>query len=753
MPENLLTDVHYATFFELSSDVLCILDVDGTFQTVNKAFSKRLGFTESDLVSETLLDYTYSEDQDKTKEWLVQFRTGNGQRSLTHRFRTKEGEYVLLEWAFVQSDDGFLYGRALDIGLREVDQESSYRALHFEGIAQLSPSIIYIYNLKEGRNEYTNRSIFEEIGYSQKELQALGTKVLSTIIHPEDYAKVEEHLATTLPNLADGETVVIQYRAVHKMLKTFVWLESLEGIYERDEDGNVLRIIGIVNNITQQKADEIRLKTNQDFIRQSESVVKICSWVLHPDTLQAEITSGFYEVHGFKFQEVPEASIMAKAFERVHPEDQQFLMRNFMDIKTKPLPFTIEYRYVFPSGEIRWLRDTFGKMLPDGRLLGITQDISDSKNHEINLRRIKEDLEHQKELLSLGERESQMGTWIFNHQTQQSQYSEGMYTIYDVDRLQVNEQEMTKQIYKMVIQEDLPLVKGFIKAITERTIVEDFSMEFRVRTASNKIKWLRTITGTYVDEHRLLGITQDITREKLSSQSLTNTHAEFEQFVYSISHDLRAPVRHIEGFAKQVIKSDGGKLSNHGDELMGFILRSSHRLGNMIDELLAYSKNWNAQPHITQFSMAELVQRAINAFQPSLADRKVNWKVDKLPLICADQKMIRLVLENLISNAIKYTSKEAIANIAIQYQRTSIEHQITVEDNGAGFNMAYYDKLFKVFQRLHTQSEYPGHGIGLANVKRMIHLHHGRIWGTGKERQGASFTFTIPLSLELEVDV
>jgi light-regulated signal transduction histidine kinase (bacteriophytochrome) len=219
---------------------------------------------------------------------------------------------------------------------------------------------------------------------------------------------------------------------------------------------------------------------------------------------------------------------------------------------------------------------------------------------------------------------------------------------------------------------------------------------------------------------------------------------DLEAFAYSVSHDLRAPIRHIDGFVKLLF----AKIPQP-DELIGEyynkILASTQRMSVMIDSLLAFSRLGRKELKITLIDLESLVGDVINLFKPDLEERTIQWKVSSLPKIYGDQVLMQLVYENVISNALKYTSKKEIALIEIgSVSETEKEYELFVKDNGVGFDMAYSDKLFNVFQRLHNADSFEGIGIGLANVKQIIEKHKGSVRAEGKPDEGATFYFTLP---------
>ena len=241
---------------------------------------------------------------------------------------------------------------------------------------------------------------------------------------------------------------------------------------------------------------------------------------------------------------------------------------------------------------------------------------------------------------------------------------------------------------------------------------------------------------------------QEITKlnEELGKRSsqLEASNKELEAFAYSISHDLRAPLRHMAGFTELLKKSAAPVLNEKHQRYVAMILESAKRMGNLIDDLLAFSRIGRSEAHRTVVSMEQLVQEALTEVRQDTNGRKIIWKVGELPALYGDRSMLRLALVNLISNAVKFTRTRPQAEIEIGCQDQKKNQVVVfVRDNGVGFDMKYVNKLFGVFQRLHPPETFEGTGIGLATVQRIVHRHGGRIWAEGMVDQGATFYFTL----------
>ena len=226
---------------------------------------------------------------------------------------------------------------------------------------------------------------------------------------------------------------------------------------------------------------------------------------------------------------------------------------------------------------------------------------------------------------------------------------------------------------------------------------------------------------------------------------LAAANKELEAFSYSVSHDLRAPLRHVMGFVKLLRQDTGSVLSAKGLQHLMTISHSAKRMGELIDDLLTFSRIGKSELQPTWVNLDELLRDTLHDFQEELQERDIAWNLHPLPVVRADRALLRLVLVNLLSNAVKFTSHRTAVCIEIGCTTAGVDEvAIFVRDNGAGFDPRYASKLFGVFQRLHSEAEFEGTGIGLANVQRIILRHGGRVWAESVVDGGATFYFSLP---------
>jgi PAS domain S-box-containing protein len=286
---------------------------------------------------------------------------------------------------------------------------------------------------------------------------------------------------------------------------------------------------------------------------------------------------------------------------------------------------------------------------------------------------------------------------------------------------------------------------------------EVIHFENRYQHKDGSYRWLSWNARADISRQLIYASARDVTEAKTSQAQIEKLNSELQQracqleaankeleaFSYSVSHDLRAPLRHINGFVDLLKKSSTG-MDEKAARYLDFIAGSAQQMGTLIDDLLNFSRMARAEMRLVEVNLSQLVEEVRRDLTAEVGDRAVEWKIAALPTLQADPSMLRVVLTNLLSNAIKYTRGRNPAHIEVGSHLKNEEHVIFVRDNGAGFDMRYAHKLFGVFQRLHHEDEFEGTGIGLANVQRIISRHGGRVWAEGQLKEGATFYFSLP---------
>ena len=325
-------------------------------------------------------------------------------------------------------------------------------------------------------------------------------------------------------------------------------------------------------------------------------------------------------------------------------------------------------------------------------------------------------------------------------------------------------------LYEFVHPEDRELVRqAFEKAIEVRS---DYEVEFRFLPRGRPPGWMLGRGRAYYDAAgkplRLAGVAIDITARKQAEQEIIQLNAELERrvrertaqleatnqeleaFAYSVSHDLRAPLRGIRGFSELLLELHAGQLDADGQELLRRACDAVHRMNRLIDDLLKLSHLGRSELQWQQVNLSALAESVASELRKAEPERPVELVIEPNLRAEGDERLLGIVLDNLLGNAWKFTGTQPRARVEFGFTAEP-EPAFFVRDNGVGFDMAHSGKLFGVFQRLHSTSEFPGTGIGLATVRRVIQRHRGRVWATGIVNQGATFYFALPETRDFEL--
>ena len=290
-----------------------------------------------------------------------------------------------------------------------------------------------------------------------------------------------------------------------------------------------------------------------------------------------------------------------------------------------------------------------------------------------------------------------------------------------------------KKTTELIRPEEEP--KGYPEHLEE--LIETRTAE--LKNANERL--LREIAERKWAEENIKNLNEDLKRRTVELEA---ANKELEAYSYSVSHDLRAPLRVIDGFSRMLLEDCHEKLDEEGKRLLNIIQANTKKMGQLIDDFLSFSHLGHQEIRLSEIDMYRLTETVFDELRATSSGPKLCFTLKELPPAHGDQAMIRQVLANLLSNAIKFTRYKEAAVIEVGSLSARDENVYYVKDNGVGFDMQYVNKLFRVFQRLHGAEEFEGTGVGLAVVQHIIHRHGGRVWAEGKVNEGATFYFTLP---------
>ncbi len=406
------------------------------------------------------------------------------------------------------------------------------------------------------------------------------------------------------------------------------------------------------------------------------------------------------------------------------------------------------------------IRDTTGNVTG---ILGIFWDITEQKNAA-------QELERSQAGLSEAQRIAHLGNWELNLTNNELIWSDEIYRIFEIDRakfgasyeafldaIHPDDRDMVNKAYTESVKYKLPynivhrllMPDGRIKYVNEKC--ETYYGEDGKPT--NSFGTVHDITEIRQAEEKIHKLNQELERRVTKrTAELEDANKELEAFSFSVSHDLRAPLRAIDGFSHILLEEYAETLDDEGKRLLSVVRDNTVRMGQLIDDILKFSRAGRLEINFSQIDMEEMAHDVFNELSLSIDASGLQFEIESLPQARGDSAMIRQVLVNLFSNAIKFSSTQETPRIQVGATITENEIIYFVKDNGVGYDMQYMDKLFGVFQRLHDTAEFEGTGIGLAIVKRIITRHGGRVWAEGKVDEGATFYFSLPQSETEESD-
>ncbi|MEG4271811.1 MULTISPECIES: PAS domain S-box protein [unclassified Microcoleus] len=731
-------------------------NINGRIIDANAAFLNTVNYTREDLLAGKInwQEMTPPEYLRLDTEKVAELKARNTVVPFEKEYIRSDGSRVpvLLGSTFLEGTQQLGVSFVLDLSERkQAESELQKHQELLESILKTIPNFLYIYDAVENKNIYANESVTAMLGYTSEELQDLGTDAIANLVHPEDLLKLITGMERLTHSSNPHETDDIDYRIKHKNGE-WRWVHDRSTIFKRTSEGQMRQVIGSVLDISDRKKAEESLKQQKELLQTIFDNVPVTIAFFDKNGQINWVNRHWEQVLGWSLAEIKDRDILAEFYPQ--PEYRQYVLDEIQAANQKWSDFKTKVR----DGriiDISWAN----VRLSDGRSIGIGQDITERKRAEAELKELNETLEAQ-----VAQRTAELETffdalpdYIYVVERDKMRLSFVNHPLADFSGFDSRQQMLGKTIFECYPSELAERFRRENLQVFESGKTLHYQETF-VKAGGNvycdtfKIP-LRNLDG---EVYALIGTARDITELVETKQALSErteqleaANQELESFSYSVSHDLRAPLRHISGFVealKQRLELTEAIRDRKIVHYMEIIEDSSQKMSLLIDGLLALSRVTRTELRQIPIDLSRLVQTAIKLTKsPTVADptqtpHSVEFAVGDLPTVIGDPTLLQQVFSNLISNAVKFSRGRTPATIIIEGLP---DGTIFVKDNGVGFPMEYADRLFGAFQRLHSQKEFEGTGIGLAIVQRIIHRHGGTVWAESLPSQGATFYFKL----------
>ena len=777
------SEAWYHAILRTAMDGFLVVDGEGRILEVNEAYACLVGHSMEELVRMRIPDLEAAEHPEETTAHL-QALLDRGQHRFETRHRHRDGRLVDLDVSvqLVPGDDVKLVAFLHDITERKRREEliraNQERLTEAQALAHL------------GSWEMDLRT--RSVSWSQELWRLLGldpgqcvpsVALFQSVIHPEDREAAAGAFDRAIADrtsfqmvhrllLADGTVRIVEARGQAVCAADGVPVHAM---------GTLLDITGLKNAEASLLESEARLRVLSDHLP-GGLVYQMDSGKDGSIRRFTYISAGVEQLHGVTpLQAMDDAMAI---YGQVHEEDRAILAGKEAAAIEAMVPFSGEYRVRHPSGGVRWLLACSSpRRLASGHLIwdGVELDITERKLAEGRILA-------QTELLNLTGRMAQVGGMEFDPNTLEGTWTEEMARIHDLEyRPEIDAQaalahypeESRTRITQAVreasesgkpfdLELELVSAKGHRKLVhllgnraehegrkVILSIVQDITQKKAAESELRRLlevadrsrrSLLSLLEDQRASETEILRLNADLERRvELRTLELAAANKELEAFAYSVSHDLRAPLRHMDGFMGMLARHLGDRLDAKGAHFLEVAQRAAVRMGQLVDGLLSFSRLGRAELRKVEVDTGQLAASVIDEFKAECAERTIDWRLGRLPLLNGDPTLLRLVFQNLVGNALKFTRNRPETVIEIEpLEGLPDETGFSIRDNGVGFDPAYAHKLFGVFQRLHREDEFEGTGIGLANVHRIVARHDGRIWAEGRLGEGAAFFLAFP---------
>lgn len=745
------TQKEFKNFLELSKDLVCIANIDGTFRRVNPAFSAVLGYTKVELEGKPFIDFVHIDDVEKTYKEVEKLSRGEKTVSFENRYRCKNGNYVFLSWnSSPDPETENLYCIARDVTLEKQKQEELFNtSTDLKALLNATEFSIVSSGLDGVINQF-NKGAETMLGYKAEDVVG---KITPEIFHlKEEVIKRAQDLSEEFGITIEPGYDTFVYKArelgiadlqewsyVRKDGTTFPMQLSVSAI--KNSYGDITGYLGIAKDITNEKEAERNLIESNTLLDKSEGIAKIGSWKFNSSSKKLMLSKGHRKI--FELEGVPDDQLYQAYRDRIQTEDLLLLDQQDENILKTGESYRTNYRINFPDDRFKYITE-IGRPFKNenGELIGLQGLVQDVTEKTLAEHKIQEKSKEVNDIRAALDESSIVSVTDLN----------GVFTFVNDNFCAISKYSQEELIgaNQRIISDYL--TSDFAKNIL-RTVVkgEIWKGEIRNRAKDGTFYWEKTTIVPFVNTkgkiYQYIAISTDITDQKLAEENLNNALIDLEknikeldQFAYVVSHDLKAPLRAINNLAEWIIEDMPEMPDDVGDNLkllQGRILR----MENLINGILDYSRVGRTHIEKQKIDVREMLDQIIDTFVPAQ-----NYEVsitETMPQLFDAKILLYQVFSNIISNAVKYNDKE-YGRITCEYVDLPDHYQFKISDNGPGIPKEYQEKVFGVFQTIEARDKKESTGIGLSIVKKIIDEKGGVIYIESENNEGTTFVFNLP---------
>jgi len=623
------------------------------------------------------------------------------------------------------------------------------------------PGIIYIYDVEKRQLGYINKKITEFLGYSYDDMLSLGND-LNSIVSREDIELVKREIEKC-NELHDSDTHKYKCRFRHKE-GDYLHFNITGKVIKRDDTGKPAALLFIAQDISESIQSAEEMKAVKGLVDETESLLQFGTWTIELPSNTIHWSDGMYAVYGYDRSDIKLPLTPEFVLNHVVPEDRDAMMEAATKSVETHQEFDKEFSIIDHRGNLKHVHSKAKVIVNErgepAKMLGITRCITEQTRMYNALLNYKDLIVETEEFLG-------HGSWEMNYDDRTMKWSEGMYRLFGYDAVKDKDMVVNEQFYQAhMSQHDIDETSKVIKTIADSDT--SLSWEYEIKTKSGEVKKLETFAKVVRDKGgrplQLIGTTRDVTKlrnyERELERKITElkrSNKDLEDFAYIASHDIQEPLRKIISFSERLKNKYVDTLDDEAQRYLERIMTATKSARQLIDGLMDFSRLTREEQSFEKANMNALFQEVKTELELKIEETEATVTSAHLPTLEAVPVQIKQLLSNLLLNSLKFRRQNVAPVIQLGCRKlskqdvakhrldTAVSHfEITVQDNGIGFEEEYAERIFQMFQRLHGKAEYPGAGIGLALCKKIVENHHGIIFAKSQLGHGTIFSIILP---------